>query len=120
LGYVRDERGIPTRITAEDASYREFVHDALGRQTSETWRNSGGTLVDRKLYFCDPASNRSRVEQDGQPIVYYTYDARNALTRVEPAGGTATVMDYNASGSLVKETTGASVTYFVWTAGRDA
>ncbi len=39
-------------------------------------------------------------------------DWEDRLSR--PAGGTATTMEYNAAGSLVKETTGADVTYYVW------
>ncbi|MBD3175753.1 MAG: hypothetical protein GF320_11270 [Armatimonadia bacterium] len=56
------------------------------------------------------------MEQDGQPTVYYHYDARNAMTQVDRAGGTATEMEYDAAGNLVKETEDADETYYVWNA----
>ncbi|MBD3176917.1 MAG: hypothetical protein GF320_17200, partial [Armatimonadia bacterium] len=79
-------------------------------------RDSGGTVQDRKLYYYDPASNRERMEQDGQPTVYYHYDARNAMTQVDPAGGTATDMAYDAAGNLISETEGSDVTEYTWNA----
>jgi len=115
FAYERDSRGNPISEEDADGNVRYFGYDELSRLTSETWVVDD-EVVAEKVYVYDAASNRTRLEEDGEPVVYYEYDARNAMTHVRPLGGTATDMEYNASGSLVKETAGDDVTYYVWTA----
>jgi YD repeat-containing protein len=103
----RDRR----RDSAGDGPTR-LEMNASGADAARMCRDSGGTVQDRKLYFYDPASNRERMEQDGQPTIYYHYDARNAMTQVDPAGGASTDLEWNAAGQLVKKTAGSDETYF--------
>jgi len=113
--YERDGRGSPTRITDKDDHYRGFTYDGLNRLASETWRDENDQVLDRKLYYYDPADNRIALDQDGEPVIYYTYDARDALVAEYTAAGTPTYTTYNEAGSLLTEAQGANVTSYVWT-----
>jgi len=112
--YTRDERGSPTKITDIDGYDRDFTYDSVNRLASETWRDDGDTLLDQKLYYYDGAYNRTALDQHDEAVIYYDYDARNAVIAEAPVGGTPTYMTYNEAGSLLTEIEGGDTTDYVW------
>ncbi len=73
-----------TSIVDADGRERDFVHDGLGRLTTENWI-SGGSVVAAMNYAHD-AANELTSASDGNSAYAFTYNGDGQVTRVDNAG----------------------------------
>lgn len=109
--YSLDAANRRTKVVQVDNTSIEWGYDDASRLTSETWKNSGGTVLTNTTYTYDKVGNRKTLVQTvgGNPTTTtYNYNQLDQITSTS-TGGNSTSYTYDGRGNLTQ--VGANTTY---------